>query len=93
MKIWDIWTDCFFSDESHFSLHGIVHWHNIRHWSDLNPHWYVETPFHSAKTNVWAAIGSKGIIGPFFFRDTINKVRYLEMLQNQFYPDLIFMQD
>lgn len=90
----------FFSDESHFSLYGTVHRHNMRYWSDANPHWYSESPLHCEKTTAWAAIGSQGIIGPFFFRQTINKDRYLDMLQNEFYPiantqypDLIFMQD
>jgi len=38
---------------------------------------------------VWAAISTHGIIGPFFFDDTVTKERYKDMLQNSFIPHLL----
>ena len=47
----------------------------------------VSVPLHSPKCTVWAAISSKGIVGPIFFEDekgettTINKERYVFVLE------------
>uniref|UniRef100_A0A915EB26 Uncharacterized protein n=1 Tax=Ditylenchus dipsaci TaxID=166011 RepID=A0A915EB26_9BILA len=35
---------------------------------------------------VWAAIGRRGVIGPFFFEENVTGISYLRLLQNQFYP-------
>ena len=61
----------FFSDEAHFHLHGGVNRHNMRYWSDQNPHWYAEEPLHSPKVTVWAGIGRYGVVGPFFLMGTL----------------------
>jgi hypothetical protein len=91
-----------FSDEAHFHLNGAVNKHNFRYWSQTNPGWVSEEPLHSPKCTVWAAIWEGGTIGPFFFNETVNGERYLEMLQIEFLPELetqmmiencIFMQD
>jgi hypothetical protein len=76
------------SDEANFHLSGSVNRHNFRYWSDDNPHWVTEEPLHSPKVIVWAAVGVKRIIGPFFFDETVNGERYLLMLQTQFWPQL-----
>ena len=91
-----------FSDEAHFSIHGGVNHHNFRYWNDNNPHWCREEPLHSPRLTVWAAIGQPGVLGPFFFEQTVNGERYLQLLQQQFLPrvqelpnfsEVIFMQD
>jgi hypothetical protein len=95
---------CFlvFSDEAHFHIDGGVNRHNCRYWSDTNPHWVTTQSIHSPRTTVWAGIWESGIFGPYFFDQTVNSTRYLEMLENNFWPDLqqqmlvdncIFMQD
>uniref|UniRef100_A0AC35U8F2 Transposable element Tc3 transposase n=1 Tax=Rhabditophanes sp. KR3021 TaxID=114890 RepID=A0AC35U8F2_9BILA len=92
----------FFSDEAHFHMDSTVNRHNYRYRATENPHWYQEVPLHSEKTTVWAGIYEGGLIGPFFFDTTANKDRYLEMLKDKFYPEvlrrrleneMIFMQD
>lgn len=75
-----------FSDEAHFHLHGGVNTHNLRYWSEENPHWTADEPLHSPRVTVWAAIGKPGIVGPFFFEDTVTAASYLEMLNTQFLP-------
>ena len=90
-----------FSDEAHFILDGSVNRHNCRYWSTENPHWHHEQPLHSQRTTVWAAISKSKVYGPFFFDDSINSERYLEMLRSQFYPrltndekrNMVFMHD
>jgi hypothetical protein len=77
----------FFSDESTFYLSGLVNKHNCRFWSSSNQFVTVEEAMNSAKVNVWCAMSSKQIIGPFFFdHDTVNKDDYLNMLKSFFHP-------
>lgn len=91
-----------FTDEAHFCLHGGVNRQNYRFWSDANPHWFTEIPLHSPHVTVWIGIGQSGIVGPFFFNETVNSERYLAMLENSVLPALqefpnydalIFMHD
>lgn len=82
------------SDEANFYLSGFVNKQNYRYWSDRNPREVHEKPLHSPKVIVWCAIGSMGIIGPYFFEDvngrsvTVNSERYVEMLINFLQPEL-----
>uniref|UniRef100_A0AC35UEG3 Uncharacterized protein n=1 Tax=Rhabditophanes sp. KR3021 TaxID=114890 RepID=A0AC35UEG3_9BILA len=69
----------FFSDEIHFHMDSTVNRHNHRYWATENPNWYQEVPLHSEKTTVWAGIYEGGIIGPFFFDETVNGVRNLKL--------------
>lgn len=95
MNVW-------FSDECHFLLSGHVNKQNMRYWSTNQPHEFAELPLHSEKVTVWCAISGHGIIGPFFFSDTVNGERYLTLLRRKFVPalrrnnsieDQYFMQD
>jgi hypothetical protein len=77
----------FFSDESTFYLSGLVNKHNCRFWSSSNQFVTVGEAMNSAKINVWCAMSSKQIIGPFFFDgETVNKDDYLDMLEDFFFP-------
>ncbi|XP_048484480.1 uncharacterized protein LOC125490157 [Plutella xylostella] len=83
-----------FSDEAHFHLNGHVNKQNCRYWSTENPKAKHERPLHSPKVTVWAAISSKGIIGPYFFEDsrgrtiTVNSAEYVKMLREFLSPQL-----
>lgn len=93
----------FFSDESTFYISGVVNKHNCRIWAATNPFISIEAAMNSPKVNVWCAMSSKEIIGPYFFEDeTVNQHNYLDMLKNYFYPimkrkrlhkKMIFQQD
>lgn len=78
-KIW-------FSDECHFHLDGYVNRQNYRFWGSEPPHVLVEKPLHSQRVTVWCGISGKGIVGPFFFTETVNGDRYLEMLEQEVIP-------
>jgi len=75
-----------FSDEAHFYLHGFVNCQNFRIWGTENPHFVVERPLHPEYLTVWMAISGSGLIGSFFFYDTVNAERYQIMLENEFFP-------
>jgi len=63
-----------FTDESWFHVSGYVNSQNMRMWSTENPHFFIETPLHSQKIGVWAAVSRRRIIGPIFFQGTVNKL-------------------
>ena len=82
-----------FSDEASFHLWGRVNRQNDRYWDTENPHEIVETKKFSPHVNVWVAMSSKGIFGPYFFEvddttTTVNSERYIEMLRAKFLPEL-----
>lgn len=94
LERFDNFNRIFFSDEAHFHLHGYVNKQNSRYWSHENPREKHETPLHSPKVTVWAAISSRGIIGPYFFENnngqtvTVNSDRYAAMIRDFFGPAL-----
>ena len=90
----DIVNDVWFSGVAHFYLNAEINKKNSRHWGTEKPDYHLEKQLHSKKVTVWAAMSSHGIIGPFFFEDedgvveTINSVRYLNVLKGKFMPAL-----
>lgn len=75
-----------FSDEAHFWLNGHVNKQNHHFWARENPHIFETTTLKPEKLTVWCAISEVGIVGPYFFDQTVNGPRYLEMLTNDFFP-------
>ncbi|WP_370716200.1 hypothetical protein [Sphingomonas sp. IW22] len=72
----------YFSDEAWFHLSGYVNAQNSRHWARNNPYEFVQHPLHSTKIGVWCAISKLKLIGPIFFHETINSVRYLKIFND-----------
>ena len=71
-----------FSDKVTFHVSGAVNHRNVRIWESGNPHAYVERQCDSPKVNVFCAISSQKVYGPFFFpEETITGMTYLDMLQ------------
>ena len=79
-----------FSDESHIHLQCVPNRQNLRKWSNSKPDFTYEKSLHSPKVTVWCGLSSKKIFGPYFFENTegdavtVNKERYIEMLENLF---------
>ena len=68
-----------FSDEATFHVRGAVNRHNVRIWGSENPHVYVEHRRDSPKVNVFCAISSQKVYGPFFFaEEPVTGVTYLD---------------
>lgn len=74
-----------YTDEATFTTNGIVSSQNIRMWSEDNPHWTIECKRqYSSKINVFCGILNEKIIGPYFFNENLNSMRFLRFLQNEF---------
>ena len=75
------------SDEANFYLNGMVDKQNFRYWSNENPQEIITNNLHNPKVIVWCAVGSFGIIGPYFFENennlpiTVTSERYVNMLE------------
>ena len=95
-----------FSGESTFIRHGQVSRHWTYSWSRENEREIVEARDQRfEKLNVWCAIWDDTILGPYFIEGNMTGESYLNLLQNQLWPDLepllaangdmdpIFMQD
>ncbi|KAJ8940674.1 hypothetical protein NQ318_017723, partial [Aromia moschata] len=73
-----------FSDESTFSTNVVVSSQHCRYWSETNPHFTIShRRQYFKKVNVWCAVSyTNCIIGPYIFKEYLNRDTYLEMLQN-----------
>jgi hypothetical protein len=69
------------SDEANFKLDRRVNNHNCVYWSSENPKFVIEEHLNVPGVTVWAGICSKGVIGPYFFDETVTAERYLGMLR------------
>ena len=89
-----------FSDEATFYVSGAVNCPVVGIWGSDNPHAYVDHQRDSPKVNVFCAISTQKVYGPFFFaEETVTGMTYLDMLQLWLMPQLqniptfIFQQD
>ncbi|XP_076316060.1 uncharacterized protein LOC143228684 isoform X1 [Tachypleus tridentatus] len=69
------------SDEATFKLNGSINRHNCTYWATENPHVTEEHHLNLSGVTVWCGLSARGLIGPFFFQDTITGLNYLNMLQ------------
>ena len=80
----DEWPELFdnilWSDEAIFHFGGFVNRHNSHYWAELNPRITVEKALHNPKITVWCGMTSSILVDPFFFHDTVNGDRYLQLL-------------
>ena len=81
------------SDESIFKLNGTVNRHNSVYWASENPNLRYEAEMNAPGVCVWAGIWYGGIIGPFFFDGTVTAVSYLNMLENQAFPQIMGLHE
>ena len=91
-----------FTDESWFTVDGIRTKKDKKYWAlsqdSVRPLVYQS---HPVKILVWAAISSKGLIGPYFFEGNVNQVTYQECLRwfikelrrRKMFKSSIIMQD
>jgi len=83
-----VWTD-----EATFKLNGHVNRHNCVYYATENPHIVITQEMNAPGIVVWAGIWSGGLIGPFFFRDTVTGRSYLEMLDEKIVPAIEYQMN
>ena len=81
-----------FSDNAIFHLERSVIWKSS-HWAKRNSNWTVEKSLNSSRVLMWAALSSYGVIEPNFFDGNINAVSYLQMIEAQFYPQILALNN
>lgn len=77
-----------FSDECSFYLNGFVRKHNLYYYARENEHKLVEIQGRSPALTVWAAVSFDLGITFHISRDTMNKERYVSVLQEKLLPFL-----
>lgn len=79
-----------FSDEASFKLDGYVNRWNCRVWDHRRPdELYVEQRQWTPHVNVWAAMTTEHLFGPYFFPSTVSGDSYRAVISELFLPDLI----
>lgn len=76
------------SDEAIFKLNGQINKHNCVYWNSENLHHTLQKSVNLPGLHVWCGISSDGIIGPYFFNNTVTGASYLKMLQDWFWPQV-----
>lgn len=60
----------FFSDQTTFTINGIVTFQNTRIWFADNPRWVINCRRqYSQKENVWCGIVNEHILEPYLFEE------------------------
>ncbi len=76
------------NDKAQFSLNETANKQNCHYYAIENPRHIVEKPLHLECVMIWCEVAEWRIIGPYFFKRTINTERYLEMLKTFLVPEL-----
>lgn len=90
LKLFDdnsnLFDNIIWSDEAIFKLSGTENRTNSIYWSQSNPHVTSIQQFKQPGLMTWAAISSKGVIGPYFYEESVNGQSYLQMLNEFVFP-------
>jgi hypothetical protein len=74
--------DVTLTDEAWFHLSCYVNTQHTRLWSSENPYAVHEKPLFDQKLGVWFVIPRRRIVGPLFFEETVNSIRYCSMFHD-----------
>jgi hypothetical protein len=69
-------------DEASSNLRGTVNRHNRVTWHKTNPHLTLEKKMKSKSQAFLACISSQGILGPFFFGDTVTRTTFSKIIKD-----------
>lgn len=58
-------------------------------WSKENPHYTDQVQQYPPSLMIWAAIGEKNLMGPYFVEGRVTASSYLDLLRNKFYPEVL----
>jgi hypothetical protein len=78
-----------FSDECTFHLCEEVNRHNVRIWGTENHKSVVEVVRDSPKVNIFCAVSTFKVYGPFFFSEqTVRGIAFLDMFTKWLLPQI-----
>jgi hypothetical protein len=89
----DIEQNTLWTDEAMFTLNGRINRIQFVYRAHENPHLHLSIPHKTKGIHVWAGIHSRGIIGPYFFEQSVNGQSYLSMLQDYAVPQLMELEN
>jgi hypothetical protein len=72
----------FFTDDASFNLSEYVNSQNNGYWSSENPHALIQFPLYD-QIGVWCAISANRIIGPIFYKGTLDARRYINEINEK----------
>jgi hypothetical protein len=78
----------FWSDEARFNRNGVVNRHNCTYCFNENPHIKFNVPNTQEGVMVWCGLTSGGLIGPYFFKETVTGPVYKQLLLDYAWPQL-----
>ena len=79
---WDDFQDSIvWSDDATFKRNGKINWHNCVYWAKENPNIIEEKTVNLPGVAVWYGLSSRGLIGTYFFEETVTGQTYLQMLE------------
>ncbi|CAF1226340.1 unnamed protein product [Rotaria magnacalcarata] len=64
------------SDECKFNRNGTVNRHNCTYWCAENPRVKFNVPHTEEAVMVWCGMSSNGLVGPYFFNETVSGLTY-----------------
>ena len=69
------------SYEATFKVNGTINRHNCVYWANENPNNVEEKTVNLLGVAVWCSLSSRGLIGPYFFEETVTGQTYLQMFE------------
>lgn len=79
-------------DEAGFAMNGEVNSQNVRRYAPRGepPNFNYDRKDSRSKHNVWIGLCGNGVLfGPYFFEGTITGMNYLQMLNEELFPQLL----
>lgn len=82
-----LFSNLLFTDEC--AVYLTPHHNQMLFWSKDNPHYTEQVQQYPPSVMIWAAIGEKHLIGPYFVEGKVTASNYLDLLRNEFFPELL----
>lgn len=78
-----LYREIFWTDEATFKLNDTINRHNCVYWSTENPNVVcIEKHPNLPGVCIWTGIHARGLVGPYFFDNTVTGQTYLKMLED-----------
>ena len=83
------WIDhILWNDECKFNRNGAVNRHNCTYWSTENFHVKFKVANTEEGIMMWCGLSSNGLLGHYFFNETVLGSSYRQMLVDYMWPQL-----